>query len=110
MTEWIIDMGKSSMLPFIDTIDAQRWTIMSKVIVIKALEDAVSVLFASPNDNPNPAPERLDKGEVLVLSAPDKGDNIRVRGLAEVYTPDYLVNSESSLLIGGRTEENEKNE
>jgi len=81
---------------------------MSKVIVIKALEDGVSVLFASNSDSPKQPTERLDKGEVLIIAVPEKGDNIRVRGLAEVYTPDYMVTSESGLVIGGRSEEPKK--
>jgi len=81
---------------------------MHKVIVIKALEDGVSVLFASNCDSPKQPTERLDKGEVLIIAAPEKGDNLRVRGLAEVYTPDYMVTSESGLVIGGRSEEPKK--
>jgi len=78
---------------------------MSKVLVVKALEDGVNVLFTSPDETPNHQPERLDKGEVLVIAAPVNGETMRVRGIAEVYTPDYMVNSESGLVIGGRTDE-----
>ncbi len=75
------------------------------VILIKALEDGVGVLFTTGEDSPTPVPERLDRGEVLIIAAPEKGEGIRVRGTAEVYTPEHRVDSESSLVIGGRTEE-----
>ncbi len=78
---------------------------MDTVLIIKALEDGVSVLFATSENSPGHDPERLDKGEVLILAAPDKGDSIRVRGHAEVYTPDHVLKSESGLVIGGRSED-----
>ncbi len=78
---------------------------MSTVVIIKALEDGVSVLFATPESSATPTPERLDKGEVLIIPAPDTHEGIRVRGHAEVYTPDHVVSSESGLVIGGRSDE-----
>lgn len=75
------------------------------VLIIKALEDGVGVLFNCGEGGHAPIPERLDKGEVLIIAAPEKGEGIRVRGHAEVYTPDHCVNSESGLVIGGRSEE-----
>ena len=79
---------------------------MSKVLVIKALEDGATVLFTSKGEALNLPTERLDKGEVLVIAAPETGDTLRIRGIAELYTPDYMVNSESGLVIGGRSEDN----
>ncbi|HDS31148.1 MAG TPA: trp RNA-binding attenuation protein MtrB [Firmicutes bacterium] len=78
---------------------------MSVLVVVKALEDGVSVLFTSGDGNECPQPERLDRGEVMVLSAPDKHDRLHVRGHAEIYTPEHKVISESGLVIGGRSEE-----
>jgi len=78
---------------------------MSDVLLIKALEDGVSVLFTPHDDSKCPPPQRLDKGEVLVIAAPEDRDGVRIRGHAEVYTSDHVVNSESGLVIGGRSEE-----
>jgi hypothetical protein len=71
-------------------------------IIIKALEDGVSVLFSPPEGEICPTPEHLEKGEVLILPNPDRHTGIRVRGRAQVYTPDNMVESESGLVIGGR--------
>jgi len=78
---------------------------MSTVLIIKALEDGVNVLFSPDDDSGNPPHERLDKGEVLIIAAPEKQKGVRIRGHAEVYTPDHVVNSESGLVIGGRRDE-----
>jgi len=77
---------------------------MSALIIIKALEDGVSLLFTGAEDDEVPPPERLDQGEVLILAAPEKHAGIHVRGHAEVYTPDHVVSAESGLVIGGRSE------
>jgi hypothetical protein len=82
---------------------------MHAVLIVKALEDGVNVLYITPEGGITPPPERLDKGEVLVLAAPEKGDGIRVRGHAEVYTPDHVVISESGLVIGGRSNDVSRN-
>ena len=75
------------------------------VLIIKALEDGVGVLFNCVNDGHTPVPERLDKGEVLIIAVPEKGEGIRIRGHAEIYAPEHCVNSESGLVIGARLEE-----
>lgn len=75
------------------------------VLLIKALEDGVNVIFTSPEESGSIPPERLDKGEVLIITAPDDRDGVRIRGHAEVYSPDHVVHSESGLVIGGRSEE-----
>jgi hypothetical protein len=72
-------------------------------IVIKALEDGVIVLFCGLESENCAPPERLDKGEVLILPTPDRHPCIRIRGHAQVYTPDHIVESESGLVIGGRS-------
>jgi hypothetical protein len=72
------------------------------IVIIKALEDGVIVLFSIPEIESCP-PERMDKGEVLVLPMPDKHPGIRVRGRAQVYTPEHIVESESGLVIGGHS-------
>jgi len=87
------------------SISDQRSVEMKTVLIVKALEDGVIVLYITPEGNVTPSPERLDKGEVLVLASPEKGDGIRIRGHAEVYTPNHVVNSESGLVIGGRSED-----
>jgi len=71
------------------------------VLIVKALEDGVTVLFNRQDDSPSQVPERLDKGEVFIIATPERGDGIRIRGIAEVYTPDHMVKSESGLIIGG---------
>jgi hypothetical protein len=71
-------------------------------IIIKALEDGVIVLFSIPEIESYP-PERMDKGEVLLLPMPDKYPGIRIRGHAQVYTPDHIVEAESGLVIGGHS-------
>jgi hypothetical protein len=71
------------------------------VLIIKAMEDGVGVLFNAMEGSHSPVPERLDKGEVLIIAAPEKGEGIHVRGHAEIYTPDHCVKSESGLVIGG---------
>jgi hypothetical protein len=81
---------------------------MGSVLIIKALEDGASVLFTTGEQCPTPAPERLDKGEVLIIPAPENGENVRVRGHAEIYTPEHAVNSESGLVIGGRSDESQQ--
>ena len=73
-------------------------------IVIKALEDGVIVLFSSADNSENTPPERLDCGEVLVLPMPERHPAIRIRGRAEIYTPEHVVEAESSLVIGGRSQ------
>ena len=78
---------------------------MNALIIIKALEDGVSVIFTGDESGETPAPERLDHGEVLIIAAPQKRDGIHVRGHAEVYTSDHIVAAESALLIGGRPED-----
>jgi hypothetical protein len=75
------------------------------VLLIKALEDGVSVIFTSPEESHSAPPERLDKGEVLIIAAPEDRDGIRVRGHAEVYSPHHVVHSESGLVIGGRSDD-----
>jgi hypothetical protein len=71
------------------------------IIVIKALEDGVIVLFSCTEGADTPSPERLDKGEVLLLPAPDRYHSIQVRGHALVHTPEHIVEAESGLVIGG---------
>ncbi len=78
---------------------------MSALIIIKAQEDGVSVLFSSGDENETPTPVRLDCGEVLIITAPEKRDGVQIRGHAEVYTSDHVVSAESGLVIGGRTED-----
>jgi transcription attenuation protein (tryptophan RNA-binding attenuator protein) len=73
-------------------------------IIIKALEDGVIVLFSSGENAESFPPERLDNGEVLVLPVPERHPAIRIRGHAEVYTPEHIVEAESSLVIGGRSQ------
>jgi hypothetical protein len=72
-------------------------------IVIKALEDGVTVIFTGLEGNANRQPERLDKGEVLILPNPDRSPCIHVRGHAQVYTSHNVVEAESGLIIGGRS-------
>ena len=72
------------------------------IIIVKAIEDGVIVLFPAEENTECPPPERLDKGEVLVLPGAERHPGIRIRGHAEVYTPDHMVESESGLVIGGR--------
>ncbi len=78
---------------------------MNTVLTIKALEDGVSVIFTSQENSPCLPTQRLDRGEVLIIASPDKGDGIRVRGHAEVYTPHHVLKSESGLVIGGRSDD-----
>ena len=78
---------------------------MTTVLLIKALEDGVNVLFVSHDENKSAPPERLDKGEVLIIAAPEDRDGVRIRGHAEVYSPDHVIQSESGLVIGGRSED-----
>jgi hypothetical protein len=72
------------------------------IIIIKALEVGATVLFSTEENGECPPPERLDKGEVLLLSTPERYHAIRVRGHAQVYTPHHVVDAESGLVIGGR--------
>jgi hypothetical protein len=74
---------------------------MDNIVIVKALEDGVSVLFSTAEGNDVPTPERLDRGEVMILPGPGKHDRLHIRGHAEVYTPDHVVTSESGLVIGG---------
>ena len=75
------------------------------VLLVKALEDGVSVIFISPEESHSAPPERLDKGEVLVIASPEDRDGIRIRGDGEVYWPGHVVHSESGLVIGGRSDD-----
>jgi len=74
------------------------------MIIIKALEDGVMVLFSSVEGTECSPPERLDNGEVLLLPIPDRYPGIRIRGHAHVFAPDHIVEAESGLVIGGRSQ------
>lgn len=73
------------------------------LIIIKALEEGVNVLFSARENTECIPPERLDSGEVLILTIGDNVPLIRIRGKAKVYTPDHIVKSESGLVIGGHS-------
>lgn len=72
------------------------------LIIVKALEDGVTVLFTPGESDGSHQPERLDKGELMVLPNPERYPVIRVRGHAIVYAPDHKVEAESHVLIGGK--------
>jgi hypothetical protein len=72
------------------------------LVIVKALEDGVSVLFSAEEGSEGPHPERLDCGEVLLIPVAAHRV-IRVRGHAQVFTPEHVVESESGLVIGGHS-------
>ena len=72
------------------------------VLIIKALEDGVTVLLSAEEGSDGPHPERLDCGEVLLVPMPGH-QVIRVRGHAQVFTPEHIVEAESGLVIGGHS-------
>jgi hypothetical protein len=77
---------------------------MHRTMLIKALEDGVSVIFSNSDGSGPRPPERLDEGEVLILSAPENFEVYHVRGKAEIYSPEHKITAESSVVIGGKSE------
>ena len=68
-------------------------------VVIKALEDGVSVLSIMSTEGSPVLNERLDKGELFLLQLADGYLGIRIRGKAELDTVHGHVSGESKILF-----------
>jgi hypothetical protein len=68
-------------------------------IVVKALEDGVNVSSIVSNESAPVLNERMDTGEVLVLTFSNNYLGIRVRGKTEVTTVHGTVIGESKILF-----------
>ena len=68
-------------------------------VLVKALEDGVNVSSVVSNERAPVLNERLDAGEVFILTLCEEYLGIRVRGKAEVYTAHGKVIGESQILF-----------
>lgn len=77
---------------------------MNALLMIKGLENGVTVIYSPISETDKTPPDRLDKGEVMIIAIPERYVSIHIRGKAEIYTSDHVLESESSLVIGGSSE------
>ncbi len=68
-------------------------------IVIKAMEDGVSVLSIMSNEGSPVLNERLDEGEIFILLLSEGYLGIRIRGKAEVDSVHGKAVGESNILF-----------
>lgn len=69
--------------------------ITAEYIVVKALEDGVSIIGLTRGDATRfHHSEKLDKGEVMIAQFTENTSAIKIRGSAEIYTRHGVVASE----------------
>lgn len=68
-------------------------------VLVKALEDGVNVSSIVSNEAGPVLNERLDEGEVFLLTLRDEYLGIRMRGKVEVHTVHGILTGESKILF-----------
>ena len=80
-------------------MDIEKHNLDSDYVIVKALENGVTISVVAHDDSENEMPVRLDEGELYIMRINSTLRGYKLRGDVELQTKFGVIKGESNIIV-----------